>query len=132
MIGEAQSHAIAARNPPAQRQGGCAIIQMALQRRGEVLHLRIYSKGMAVIDPNLSNSRVTSSVSLSKRTGTSNSKPARTMTPLATAVLNQDTADVEALTIRQTPTFFLNGKRLENFSMESLMEDVRVAVAGAI
>ncbi len=51
--------------------------------------------------------------------------------PGTTAVLNQDTADVEALNIRQTPTFFLNGKRLENFSMESLMEDVRVAVAGA-
>ena len=51
--------------------------------------------------------------------------------PGTTAVLNQDTADVEALNIRQTPTFFLNGKRLENFSMESLMEDVRVAGAGA-
>lgn len=51
--------------------------------------------------------------------------------PGTTAVLNQDTADVEALNIRQTPTFFLNGKRLESFSMESLMEDVRVAVTGA-
>jgi hypothetical protein len=30
--------------------------------------------------------------------------------------------------IRQTPTFFLNGKRLENFSAESLIADVRFAV----
>ena len=37
-------------------------------------------------------------------------------------------ADVEAVGIRQTPTFFLNGKRLENFSAESLIADVRFAV----
>jgi len=42
--------------------------------------------------------------------------------------LNQDAADVEALAIRQTPTFFLNGKRLENFSADSLIADVRFAV----
>jgi hypothetical protein len=33
--------------------------------------------------------------------------------------------------IRQTPTFFLNGKRLENFTAESLMADVRLAVETA-
>jgi protein-disulfide isomerase len=43
-------------------------------------------------------------------------------------ILNQDAADVEALAIRQTPTFFLNGKRLENFSADSLIADVRFAV----
>jgi hypothetical protein len=35
---------------------------------------------------------------------------------------------VEALAIRQTPTFFLNGRRLENFSADSLIADVRFAV----
>ncbi len=48
--------------------------------------------------------------------------------PGITAILNQDTADVEALAIRQTPTFFLNGKRLENLNAESLIADVRFAV----
>ena len=48
--------------------------------------------------------------------------------PGITGILNQDAADVEALAIRQTPTFFLNGKRLENFSADSLIADVRFAV----
>lgn len=48
--------------------------------------------------------------------------------PGITGVLNQDMADVEALGIRQTPTFFLDGKRLENFSADSLIADVRFAV----
>ena len=48
-----------------------------------------------------------------------------------TGVINQDAADVAALQIQQTPTFFLNGKRLDNLSLESLMTDVRVAVTGA-
>lgn len=43
-------------------------------------------------------------------------------------VLNQDMADVQALGINQTPTFFLNGKRLESFSAESLIADVKFAV----
>lgn len=51
--------------------------------------------------------------------------------PGITAILNQDTADVEAVGIRQTPTFFLNGKRLENFTAESLIADVRLAVETA-
>jgi len=51
--------------------------------------------------------------------------------PGITGILNQDAADVEALGIRQTPTFFLNGKRLENFSAESLIADVRFAVENA-
>ena len=48
--------------------------------------------------------------------------------PGITGILNQDAADVEALAIRQTPTFFLNGRRLENFSADSLIADVRLAV----
>lgn len=51
--------------------------------------------------------------------------------PGITGTLNQDMADVGALGIRQTPTFFLNGKRLENFSAESLIADVRFAVENA-
>lgn len=48
--------------------------------------------------------------------------------PGITGILNQDMADVEALVIQQTPTFFLNGKRLENLSAESLIADVKFAV----
>lgn len=48
--------------------------------------------------------------------------------PGITGTINQDMADVEAVGIRQTPTFFLNGKRLENVSAESLIADVRLAV----
>lgn len=51
--------------------------------------------------------------------------------PGITAVLNQDMADVEAVGIRQTPTFFLNGKRLENLSPESLIAAVKAAVEGS-
>lgn len=51
--------------------------------------------------------------------------------PGITGTINQDMADVEALDIQQTPTFFLNGKRLENFSAESLIADVRFAVENA-
>jgi len=48
--------------------------------------------------------------------------------PGITGILNQDMADVQALGIRQTPTFFLNGKRLEDFNADSLIADVRFAV----
>jgi protein-disulfide isomerase len=51
--------------------------------------------------------------------------------PGNTGILNQDAADVAALDIRQTPTFFLNGKRLDNFSADSLIADVRFAVENA-
>jgi protein-disulfide isomerase len=51
--------------------------------------------------------------------------------PGTTGILNQDAADVAALDIQQTPTFFLNGRRLDNLSLDSLMTDVRVAVTGA-
>lgn len=51
--------------------------------------------------------------------------------PGITAVLNQDAADVEAVGVNQTPTFFLNGKRLENVSPESLIAEVKAAVETA-
>lgn len=51
--------------------------------------------------------------------------------PGITGILNQDMADVEALGVGQTPTFFLNGTRLENFSAESLVAAVRSAVENA-
>ncbi|WCR09834.1 thioredoxin domain-containing protein [Paracoccus stylophorae] len=49
--------------------------------------------------------------------------------PGITGVLNQDATDVEALEIRATPTFFLNGRRLENVSQRSLEDAVSQAVA---
>ena len=48
--------------------------------------------------------------------------------PGITGVLNPDMADVEAVGIRQTPTFFLNGKRLDNVSAESMIAEVKPAV----
>jgi protein-disulfide isomerase len=51
--------------------------------------------------------------------------------PGITAVLNQDAADVKALGISLTPTFFLNGRKLVNLSLDSLMTEVRVAATGA-
>ncbi len=51
--------------------------------------------------------------------------------PGITGTINQDMADVEALGIRQTPTFFLQGKKLEITSAEQFVEAVRLAVDGA-
>lgn len=48
--------------------------------------------------------------------------------PGITGTINQDMADAEALGIRQTPTFFLNGRRIEDFSADGLIADVRFAV----
>lgn len=50
--------------------------------------------------------------------------------PGTMGVLNQDAEDVAALGIRATPTFFLNGKRLENVSFDTLRTDVAAAVNG--
>lgn len=49
--------------------------------------------------------------------------------PATTAVLNQDIADLQALGVNQTPTFYLQGRKLVNVSFESLQADVRAAVA---
>lgn len=53
------------------------------------------------------------------------------MMPDVVSVLNQDRADVEALGIRQTPTFFVNGKPLPSFGAEQLAELVRSEVEAA-
>lgn len=51
--------------------------------------------------------------------------------PGTTAVLNQDMADLKALGVNATPTFYLEGRKLVNVSFESLQADVRAAVAAA-
>lgn len=48
--------------------------------------------------------------------------------PDITALLNQDTADVRAAQVRFTPTFFMNGERLEVAGPRDLTDRVRVAV----
>ncbi|MBM9595116.1 DsbA family protein [Roseitranquillus sediminis] len=53
------------------------------------------------------------------------------MMPDVIAVLNQDRADVEAVGIRQTPTFFVNGKPLPSFGAEQLIELVTSEVEAA-
>ena len=40
--------------------------------------------------------------------------------PSSVGLLNQDRADVEAVGIRQTPTFFVNGRPLTDFGAEQL------------
>lgn len=47
--------------------------------------------------------------------------------PDITALLNQDTADVRAVQIRFTPTFFMNGERLEVAGPRDLTDRVRNA-----
>lgn len=43
------------------------------------------------------------------------------MSPSIVGVLNQDRADVEAVGVQQTPTFFVNGKPLPEFGAEQLL-----------
>ncbi len=50
--------------------------------------------------------------------------------PGLVAVLNQDRADLTAVGVRQTPTFFVNGKRLVEFGPRQLFEMVQAEVAG--
>lgn len=49
--------------------------------------------------------------------------------PHIVATLKQDMADVATLGIRQTPTFFVNGKPLPSFGMDQLFALVRSEVA---
>lgn len=51
------------------------------------------------------------------------------MAPGVVAVLNQDRADVETVGVRQTPTFFVNGKPLDPFGEAELRRLVAVEVA---
>lgn len=51
--------------------------------------------------------------------------------PAITAILEQDTADTQSNNVRQTPTFFVNGKALPSFGPQQLYELVRVEVEHA-
>jgi hypothetical protein len=87
VIGEAEGHAIGAGDAPAPGRVVVPLVEMGLQRRVQGLHVRISTRGIEVIEPRRSRSRVTSRASVSKRTGTSNSKPAVMATPAAGAVV---------------------------------------------
>jgi protein-disulfide isomerase len=47
------------------------------------------------------------------------------LAPSITAVLDQDMADIRAVVVRQTPTFFVNGKPLPSFGAKHLQDLVR-------
>ena len=48
--------------------------------------------------------------------------------PKITQVLNTDAADIRELNVRQTPTFFVNGKPLEKFGAQPLFDLVKSEV----
>ncbi|MBI1495439.1 DsbA family protein [Halocynthiibacter styelae] len=56
------------------------------------------------------------------------------LAPAVLAVVNQDSADVETMGVRQTPTFYVNGKPLETFGDAELRalvaQEVALAQAG--
>lgn len=56
---------------------------------------------------------------------------AQMMAPQTLGVLNQDRADVEAVGVRQTPTFFVNGKPLDPFGVDELRALVAAEVEAA-
>ncbi len=51
------------------------------------------------------------------------------LAPEITAVLDQDKADIRAVGVQQTPTFFVNGKPLPSFGVQQLQDLVRSEVA---
>ena len=53
------------------------------------------------------------------------------LAPDVVAILNQDRADVETVGVRQTPTFFVNGKPLDPFGEAELRRLVAAEVAAA-
>lgn len=53
------------------------------------------------------------------------------LAPDVVAILNQDRADVETVGVRQTPTFFVNGKPLDPFGEAELRQLVAAEVAAA-
>ncbi|KPN62713.1 Thioredoxin [Aliiroseovarius crassostreae] len=53
------------------------------------------------------------------------------LAPGGVAVLNQDRADVEAVGVRQTPTFFVNSKPLDPFGEDELRRLVAAEVAAS-
>ncbi|MFN3273571.1 MAG: DsbA family protein [Paracoccus sp. (in: a-proteobacteria)] len=50
------------------------------------------------------------------------------LSPDIVGILNQDAADVATLDVRQTPTFFLDGRQLRDLSFDRLIWEVRRAV----
>lgn len=56
---------------------------------------------------------------------------AQMLAPDVVAILNQDRADVKAVGVRQTPTFFVNGKPLDPFGEAELRRLVAAEVAAA-
>lgn len=54
---------------------------------------------------------------------------AQMMSPMTFGIMNADRADVEAVGVRGTPTFFVNGKPLEEFGEAELIEAVEREVA---
>ena len=50
------------------------------------------------------------------------------LAPEITAVLTQDMTDIRTLDVRQTPTFFVNGKPLPSFGVKQLQDLVRSEV----
>jgi protein-disulfide isomerase len=55
----------------------------------------------------------------------------RMLAPDVVAILNQDRADVETVGVRQTPTFFVNGKPLDPFGEAELRSLVAAEVTAA-
>lgn len=53
------------------------------------------------------------------------------LSPDVVAILNQDRADVETVGVRQTPTFFVNGRPLDPFGEAELRRVVAAEVAAA-
>lgn len=51
--------------------------------------------------------------------------------PSTVAILSQDRADIEALGVRATPTFFLNGRQLNDMNLQRLAAAVQTEVAAA-
>ena len=56
---------------------------------------------------------------------------AQLLAPQTTGVLNQDRVDVETVGVRQTPTFFVNGRPLDQFGEAELRRLVAAEVAAA-
>ena len=56
---------------------------------------------------------------------------AQMLAPQTVGILNQERDDVETLGIRQTPTFFVNGKSLDPFGEAELRRLVAAEVAAA-
>ncbi|MND56632.1 hypothetical protein D3C80_477420 [compost metagenome] len=81
VVGKADHNAILQRHLPAMAGGGGIALQMRGKGRRNGFHGRISIKGMDGMRPASKAVRLTSMRSIAKRTGTSNSKPARIAAP---------------------------------------------------